>query len=620
VSAIEESKVDADIAYWNIDGNLSDSAVQSGRGNGQWWLLHSYASMSGHTVKVTPPFPGENYTMQGVATLDEKKKQARLIFGGSTGKGHITFAGIPRKVFGDQVHAWVREIEWSGQVGDSSGPRLLTETNLKVGDDGTAVVDFGDGTLPKLRESSAYEIVLSPAGKAKGTQPAPVRWQGSYEAEDAAHTGSGYSRNGPEGSTGDVSKFYTSGGYDVGGLRTGSDVTLDFTVDVPEDGTYDLSVFANSLNTFDKVKEQGPTNVFLRVDGKTESEQELYLPLGYKWVVWDHTDTKVPLTKGRHTLTLAAQSLDGKRATKGDAIVDRLTLSLPEPSAATQVHEGELAWLGGGARPVYDLPKHTATPASGSGAARLGRNQTATFWVYSPADREATLSVDTLGGANARLSVNGHDVLQLAKGRHKVAVSLSGGINKVTVTGGSAATLVDRLTVTPTDGTLRTRTYEAQDARLAGSATLTPLALATDGTAITGIGGDPGNGNTATFTVAADKAGLYALRVRYSNPEQSEATHYNPDPLARHADISVNGGEVRRVGFPHSFHQDNFWELTVPVQLRKGQNTIAFRSEELPNFDGTTYASDTFPGVLLRSRYAPLIDRIAVAPYAREVR
>ncbi|MGI5365330.1 LamG-like jellyroll fold domain-containing protein [Streptomyces iakyrus] len=616
VSAIEESKVDADIAYWNIDGNLSDSAVQSNRGNGQWWLLNSYASMSGHTVKVTPPFPGENYTMQGVATLDEKRKQSRLIFGGSTGKGHITFAGVPKKVFGRNVHAWVREIEWSGQVGDSSGPKLLAETNLKVGDDGTVALDFGDGALPKLKESSAYEVVLSPAGEAKGTQAPPVRWQSSYEAEGAAHTGSGWSKNGPEGSPRDVSKFYTSGGYDVGGLRTGSDVTLDFTVDVPEDGTYDLSVFANSLNTFDKVKEQGPTNVFLRVDGKAGSEQELHLPLGYKWVVWDHTDTQVKLTKGKHTLTLAAKSADGKRATQGDAIVDRLTLSLPRASADTQVYEGELAWPAGGARPVYDLPKPAAT---GSGAVRVAKGQSATFWVYSPADREATLKVDTLGGTGARLSVNGQEVLRLAKGRSSAAVSLSGGVNKVTVTGGPSTTLVDRLTVTPTEGTLPVRTYEAGDARLGGSATLAPLSLAAGGTAITGIGGAPGNDNTATFTVSADRAGLYALRIRYSNPEQSEATHYNPDPLARHADISVNGGAARRVGFPHSFHQNNFWELTVPVQLKKGTNTIGFRSEELPNFDGTTYASDTFPGVLLRSRYAPLIDRVSVVPFAREV-
>ncbi|KUO09565.1 LamG-like jellyroll fold domain-containing protein [Streptomyces sp. DSM 15324] len=620
VSAIEESKVDADIAYWNIDGNLSDSAVQSGRGNGQWWLLNAYASMSGHTVTVTPPFPGENYTMQGVATLDERKKQARLLFGGSAGEGHLTFTGVPRDVFGDRVHAWVREIEWSGQLGDSAGPRLLTETDVTVHQDGTVTLDFGDGSLPRLKESSAYEVVLSPAGKARGTRSAPVRWQGSYEAEDAAHTGSGYSRNGPEGSTSDVSKFYTSRGYDVGGLRTGSDVTLDFTVDVPEDGDYDLSVFANSLNTFDRVKDQGPTNVFLRVDGDAADEQELHLPLGYKWVVWDHADTAVHLTRGRHTLTLAARSLDGRRATKGDAIVDRLTLSLPDASAGTQVYEGELAWLGGGARPVYTLPKHTPAPATGSGAARLTRGRTATFWVYSPADREATLRVATLGGSGARLSVNGHDVLRLAKGREAVAVSLSGGVNKVTVTGGSSTTLVDRLTVTPSEGALPVRTYEAQDATLAGTAALTPLSLATDGTAITGIGGEPGNGNTATFTVTAGRAGLYAVRIRYSNPEQSPATHYNPDPLARYADLSVNGGAPRRVGFPHTFHRNNFWELTVPVRLDEGRNTITFRSEERPNFDGTTYASDTFPGVLLRSRYAPLIDRIAVAPYAEEVR
>lgn len=197
------------------------------------------------------------------------------------------------------------------------------------------------------------------------------------------------------------------------------------------------------------------------------------------------------------------------------------------------------------------------------------RFQTATFWVYSPADREATLKVDTLGTADARLSVNGHDVLRLTKSKRSMAVSLSGGINKVTLTGGSSTTLVDRLTVTPTEGTLETRTYEADDAKLAGSATPTSLSLATAGTAITGIGGAPGNGDTATFTVTADRTGLYTLRIRYSNPEQAEATHYNPDPLARHADITVNAARC---------------------------------------------------GVPLRSRYAPLIDRITVAPYAREAR
>ncbi|MGP3975019.1 cellulosome protein [Streptomyces sp. 8N114] len=608
ISAIEESKVDADIAYWNIDGNLSDSAVQSNRGNGQWWLYQAYGSMTGSTVQVNPPFPGENYTMQGVASLDEKKRQARTIFGGSDGGGHITFDHVPDDVFGDTVHAWIREIPWTGQIGDSARPRLIAERDVKVRDDGSVAFDFGDDGMPALKESSAYEIVLAPGGRDTETAAPTTRWEAGYEAEDAAHTGSGYSKNGPEGSPSDVAKFYTSGGHDVGGLRTGSDVKLDFTVDVPEDGTYDLSVFANSLNTFDKVKEQGPTNVFLTVDGG--AEQELSLPLGYKWVVWDHTDTTVKLTKGKHTLSLAAKNLDGKRATKGDAIVDRLTLSLPGPKAEKAVYEGELAALDGG-RPVYDQGGVT-----GAGAAEVKKGDSATFWVYSPADTESTLALATRGAGQAQLSVNGQEALRVTPSDKKVAASLSGGINKVTVTGKSGTMLVDHLAAERTSKALEPTVYQAEDAELAGSAEPAKLSLADDGSAVRGIGGKPGNGNTATFQVKADKAGRYAMRVRYSNPEQSEATHYNPDPLARPADISVNGAEPRRTLFPHTFHENNFWEQTVPVQLKKGSNTIRFSAEELPNFDGKSYASDTFPGILLRSRYAPVLDKITLAPFA----
>ncbi|MFI7020030.1 hypothetical protein [Streptomyces sp. NPDC050164] len=151
------------------------------------------------------------------------------------------------------------------------------------------------------------------------------------------------------------------------------------------------------------------------------------------------------------------------------------------------MYEGELAWLGGGAQPVYKLPKQAGAPATGSGATQLKKGQTATFWGHSPADREAPLKVGALSGSGARLCVNGHDVLRLAKGRSSAAVSLSDGVDKVTPTGGSSTTLVDRLTVTPAEGKLKERTYEAGDAKPAGSATLTRLSPATEGTAITGL-------------------------------------------------------------------------------------------------------------------------------------
>ncbi|MFI7541980.1 LamG-like jellyroll fold domain-containing protein [Actinoplanes sp. NPDC049599] len=595
VSAIEESKVDADIAYWNIDGNISDSAVQANRGNGQWWLFNAYGAMTGHTVRVAPPYPGQNYTLQGVSTLDPAKRQARLLFGGAAGRSWVQFDNVPGRIFGRGVHAEIRRIPWTGQLGDSPRPPVVASRNLTVRD-GTVVLPFGTEGLPALDESSAYEVVLTPGSSPAAT--VPTRWERDYEAEDATYTGAGYSRNGPEGSPADVSKFYTSGGYNVGGLRTGSDGVLEFTVDVPETGRYDLRVFANSLNTYPLVAEQGPTNVFLRVDGA--AEQELFLPLGYKWVVWDHTDTTVELTAGRHVLSLAARSLDGTRATRGDSILDRLQLTLPDPAATTEVYEAERADLTR-AEPVYGRTRDTVV---------IGRGGSATFWVYSAADGPSTIRVRA--DDRTALAVNGRTVLRAARGHDAVTVALAGGVNKVTVTGRAE---LDRIEVTP--ATLPATTYEAEAATLAGTATATPLSLASGGAAVDRIGGPPGNGNTLTFTVRAARSEVHALRIRYANPEQAEATHYNPDPLVRHADLTVNGAAAGRVTFPHSFHRNNFWELTVPVALVRGTNTISFSSAELPNYDGTTYASQTFPGILLRSPSAPIIDKVSLTPLAR---
>jgi hypothetical protein len=210
-----------------------------------------------------------------------------------------------------------------------------------------------------------------------------------------------------------------------------------------------------------------------------------------------------------------------------------------------------------------------------------------------------------------RLDVNGEAVTTRADGT--VDAFLVGGVNKITVRGASGLT-VDRLAVSASDA-LATAYYEAEDATLAGTAETVELSLASGGAAVTGIGGDPGNGNTVTFAnLQAAQSGRYALTFRYSNEEQSPATHYNPDPVARYAHVSVNGADPIRVVFPHSFHENNFWELTVPVDLQAGTNVIVVSGEEKPQFDGTSYASDVWPDVLLRSRYAPNLDRIGVTP------
>ncbi|MFF3371734.1 cellulosome protein [Streptomyces sp. NPDC002680] len=603
VSAIEESKIDADLAYWNIDGNLNDSAVEANKGNGQWWLFNAYGQMSGHTVEVTAPHPNQQYTLQGVATLDEDKRQSRALFGGKSGDADVVFANIDRKLFGTTIHATVQEIPWTGQVGDSAQPLRLADQELAVGADGSVKLP-----MTGMNEMSAYQVILSPGGHGGVPAEPSVSWRQTYEAENATYTGGGYSKNGPEGTPSDVGRFATSGTYNVGGLRTGSDGVLAFDVDVPQDGTYDLSVFANSYNLYGLVKEQGPTNVFLRVDGA--DPQELRLPLGYKWVVWGHTDTTVSLTAGKHRITLAAKDAD-LGVTKGDAIIDKIDLALRDARVtAPAVYEAEYATLTG-TRPVY-----TRRGASGPGTVPLAKGDSATFWVHSPADRESTVTVDHLGGGRATLSLNGEklDVPKVGgekKGSDSVRVFLSGGINKITVTGASRELVLDRLRVAPSSGTPTTKMYQAEAGTLTGAAKVTDAyTFATGGKAVTDIG--DGKANALTVDVVAGKAGRHAVTIRYSNAEQAPATHYNPDPIARHADLSVNGGPIHRVLFPTTFHFNDFRELTVPVTLKKGTNRLTFTAEELPDFNGDTYNQYD-----QRSPYAPVIDRISVTRLAQ---
>lgn len=571
VAAIEDAKVDADIAYWNIDGNLSDSAVQANRGNGQWWLLNAYAAMSGHTLDVTPPHRDQSYTLQGVATLDPARRQARMLLGGKSGAATVAMTKLPA-FFGPAAQVRVREIAWTGQLGDATPPIVAADRLVPIRD-GAITLTFGSDGLPPLREESAYELVVTPGTTALPAPTAP--WRQDYEAEAATRRGSGLKVRGPEGSPKEVSRFHTSGGYSVEGFATGNDAALEFTVEVPRTATYDLRVLASTFNKDPLAEAQGPTNVFLRIDGKDAGE--LYLPLGYKPAVLDHVDTPVTLTKGRHVITLATRSRDGRGKTQGNGLVDRITLTEATPADRPRSYDVRDAVMKDGA---------------------------ATFWVYAPKDAPARLTV-LADGARPTLSVNGRPVAG-------DTAFLLGGINKVVVTGAGARLRGLRVTDT---GKADTRIYEAEAAQVAGSARVADMSLASGGKAVFDIGGAPGNGNTLTFTdVRVPRAGTYALTVRFSNDEQSKATHYNPDPLARIARIAVNGATPVLATFPNSFHRNNWWEMTVPVTLRAGTNTIRIAGEEQPNWDGRTYASHVWPDVLLRSRFAPNIDRIAVTP------
>ena len=109
----------------------------------------------------------------------------------------------------------------------------------------------------------AYEVILAPGGTGSPT-PADSTWMHSYLASQATLTGSGWNIN-TEGTPSNLGGYATAGEQDVGGLRTGSSTVITFSVDVPQTGDYNLSIFDGSNSAAADVS--GPTNVFVRVDG-----------------------------------------------------------------------------------------------------------------------------------------------------------------------------------------------------------------------------------------------------------------------------------------------------------------------------------------------------------------
>jgi hypothetical protein len=176
---------------------------------------------------------------------------------------------------------------------------------------------------------------------------------------------------------------------------------------------------------------------------------------------------------------------------------------------------------------------------------------------------------------------------------------------------------LDKLTVTPVSGTLAaTTTYQAENGTLAGTAEVDGGYSQADGGVVTGIGDGPAN--SLTLTVHAPAAGTYAMTVRFANNQQIVANHYNPDLMTAPADISVDGGSTFHVNFASTFSWNQFWNLTIPVTLRPGANTIRFIANPQYDYDSTTvgviYSGDGI-GQPLRSGTAPNIDQITLAPF-----
>ncbi|NEC88596.1 CBM35 domain-containing protein [Streptomyces sp. SID12501] len=548
VAMFERNKVYANQAYWDAAGNLDGNVVHSNIPNGGWWFFRWYAGLTGDTVKVTPPQANAVDTLQGLASYDKKRRQAQVLLGGSAGDADVVVRNVSRSAFGRTVTATVAEAAWSGYEGQHATPRVLARTKVKVAADGTVSVP-----LRGLHKMSAYRIVLTPGGS--GTpSAASVPWSASYEAEDAAITGGQVYT---QGTVSNANGYAASGTKDVGSLNQATS-KVDFTVDVPRAGTYDLAIlYGNQSGT--------PATQKLSVDGQATAT--VSYPSTENWTYRAKKDVTVDLPAGKHVLTLA----------KGDTEVtlDRIDLTARTSAVPSASYEATLADVSG--RPSFD---YSSSAGVGTGALVLRSGDKAVFDAYAP--RDGYYSVVPRSSAPVRLELHGQKVTAVPG--KALRLYLVAGNNRIALTAKAAS--VRSLDVSGAGSTSGVLSYEGASATLTGGAKLVDSAYASAGSYIGWLGNSAAS--TAEFTVDAPRSGRYMLVISYAHNERRDNGHsYNTDIMSRTADLTVGAGAPRTVTFKNTWGWDDYWTLGVPVDLKAGPNKVTFgnASAWAPNID-----------------------------------
>lgn len=575
ITMLEDTKVDAQMAYWTVAGNLSDHSARTARPNGGWWLAKWYADLSGDTVRVTPPRPSTRDSLQGLATLDRDDAKATVLLGGTASEVEVAVSGLAESTFGRSVDVRVSKATWSGYEGDAQQPPVVAASRVDVVD-GVVTVDVPGGD-----PLAAYQVLITPAGH--GAAPvANAPWSAQYEAEAGlVENARVVSQHDPSGW-----KYTTSGGSDVGYMNNaGSRVTVE--VDVPRSGTYELGVLYGNGGF---VGQQA-----LYVDDA--HVRTLTYPAVLNWTYRGRLDVPITLTAGKHRLSLRTSGPNGHLGAAGDNTLDRIDLTEvtgPEtaayPLADARRSDGVVVERG-----VRDAAVLAPT------AVALGATDSVTAYVSAKQDGYYTLSTTWTGAGPSRIGVTtsgrrvaGGDLVTDRAGvwDGSVTVHLKAGVTAVGLTNESRGRVVlGALTqVRAGDADARAAVVEAESGRLDGGAVVQAGVWASGGSYV----GQLGNGGTVTVprAEAVRAAGQYNLTVGYAQAEKNTGHAYNTDTITRFLETTEAGGGTTRAPYRHNYTWDGFWPETSPLDLTTegGELTFGNATGWGPNVDWISLA------------------------------
>ncbi|MFT2711148.1 CBM35 domain-containing protein [Clavibacter sp. Sh2126] len=598
LSMFEDRKVDAQTAYWNYAGNLSDNSARSNGANGGWWMFKWYGDLAGsRTVKVTPPQADVADTVQAIGARDDADGKATVLVGGGSSDIGLDLTGLDPASFGTSVDVVVRAARLNGAEGLSRQPPVVLSTRAALASGATTL------TIPNSDRYSAYEVqITKPLAQRPAVDSSLVS---SVEAEATALHDATVQAQDPTREW----SFMASGGSDVGGFdQVGSSATWNVTV--PRDGTYRLSVLAGAG--------QAPGQHALFVDGAFGQLVKYSADLSSTYR--GSTDVLVPLRAGTHSLSLRA-SRDGTTRLPGSAVtLDRFELRDATDGEPTTYPATE-ARLASGARLVYQQPR-----AAADGGARLGGSASASFFVsaaesgyHDVAVRYTTEGASSLGLRVGDRSVPAGSVAGAGAWSTTVRVWLTQGVNEIGVSSSTGVTVTD---ITTTRGSSQRAAdtapgnavrVEAEQLARAGATAIRTLPASSgsngsaDAQSAVGVLGSLGGGagNTATMTRPSGLgAGDYVLTLSAANADKTAAINYNPQVISRFVDVSEAGGARARVTVRHDYSWSSFWDYAQPVTLTTagGALTLGNASAYAPDIDTVTLAKQAVGSPVTTSR------------------
>ncbi len=622
IALFEENKVSGCLPYWHNAGNLNDIAADNNEPNGAWWLYKWYGEMSGETLAVSTSTSRD--ALYGLASIDDNKKSANVLFGGIDGRGDVVLKNIDETLpFGgaSAVDIKVEATYWTAFHGVADEPAVVLTGTYPV-ENGSVVI-----SLDNMEEYTAYNITVT---QSADPSRAGIVYKGAerktYEAEDAALKGDVYENSSPW-------TYAYSGGARLSGIQSPSD-GYDLSFSVSQDGYYKTDIIYGNgfgLNTSDTAANNPQTlKGEMRID-RGETKTVLFENTLRDQMAGMYTDY-IYLSAGEHTLHMRGSS-DNEGGFSNDCVSFTFAgSSLPDFDSVYEAERGDFNILSGNSDTTLttesSLPGYSASGyITGLSERSVPEGGGVRFTVFVPDNAlySLTLRYSAQQDTDARIYL-GNTALQLDNLLTSVPLSASDDFTDASVT----AFLQKGINIVDIDSegeiafdSLRVRksnldntvTVQAEDGVLSGNAAVASSPYADGSKYVKNIQGD--TEDALTVTVSVPSSGRYKMAVHYSVSELFGAHSYNAQLVDRYASFSVNGGEAVRLYFKNSYSDENWRTRVLDVYLNEGENTVTVFNDNWRVLKCGTGSSSNINYQTLVN-YAPNLDCFEFTPYLCE--